>query len=194
MLALSASYGVYSFASLYAPTWIAVTQAGALELVYIGLAVAELRRQEDIQRARAISIGAVSVSALYNALAGLFHRAPDLLVNMPLLGEIALTLAHALPIPILCYLVADLLFHRHAPPAQSPVITPPQQAHALPTEVYARPAALPEAVPSVAPQAWHAEARRLKSEGVSARQIAQQLNLSPSTVTRYLNSLEDAND
>lgn len=72
--------------------------------------------------------------------------------------------------------------------------TPPQQAPVLPTEVYARPAALPEPVPSVAPQAWHGEARRLKGEGVSARQIAQQLNLSPSTVTRYLNSLEEAND
>jgi len=37
MLALAASYGVYSFALLFVPQWVAITQAAAFELRHVAL-------------------------------------------------------------------------------------------------------------------------------------------------------------
>src|SRR5258708_523954 len=76
MLALSASYGVYSYALLFVPDWVAVCQAAAFELTYIGLAVTKGLTSQEQKRATSISVGAVIVSILYNSLAGLFHRNP----------------------------------------------------------------------------------------------------------------------
>jgi len=110
MLALAASYGVYSFALLFVPQWVAITQAAAFELVYIGLAVARLTIEQQ-KRARYISIGAVVVSMAYNSIDGLFHRRPMLLDAPALWLDIALALLHGVPLAALAYLVADLLLH-----------------------------------------------------------------------------------
>lgn len=117
MLALAASWGVYSFSLLFVPPWVAVVQAAAFELVYIGLAVVELDRAAQ-RRARAISIGAVLVSMIYNSLEGLFVRRPELLVNPPLWFDISLALLHGVPLALLAYLVADLLLHQN--PTEKP--------------------------------------------------------------------------
>src|SRR5690349_13755300 len=83
MLALAASWGVYSFARLYVPTVIAIIQAAAFELTYIGLAITRDLTHEQRRRATHISIGAVVVSVIYNAIDGLFARNPAWLVGLP---------------------------------------------------------------------------------------------------------------
>jgi hypothetical protein len=118
MLALAASYGVYSFALLFVPFWVAVTQAAAFELTYIGLAVLTGLHDVERQRAGRISIGAVVVSILYNSLAGLFHRMPPMLDAMGLWGNVVLAALHGAPLALVAYFVADLLLHR------APVETP----------------------------------------------------------------------
>ena len=116
MLALAASYGVYRFALLFVPPWVAIVQAAAFELVYIGLAVVELP-PEQMRRARRISVGAVVVSIAYNTLDGLFHRRPGMLIDTPLWGDIALAILHGAPLAWLAWLVADLLLHNPGPSA-----------------------------------------------------------------------------
>jgi hypothetical protein len=124
MLAFSASYGVYSFACLYVPEWVAVSQAAAFELTYIGLAVTRGLSEQQRKRATAISMGAVVVSILYNSLAGLFHRNPDLLKGLDWYLEAGLALLHGAPLAWVGYLVADLLLHSNEKPAAAvpPVI------------------------------------------------------------------------
>jgi hypothetical protein len=115
MLALAASYGVYSFSALFVPQWVAVIQAAAFELTYIGLAVVEGMNEKQRQRATLISIGAVVTSILYNTLAGLFHRNPTWLGDLGYF-EWGLAVLHGLPLAWVAYLVADLLLH--SAPAQ----------------------------------------------------------------------------
>lgn len=111
MLALAASYGVFSFARLFVPLWVAVIQASAFEATYIGLAVVRVG-DDQRRRARAISIGAVVVSVAYNSLAGLFHRQADLLLGLPLLAECVLAILHGAPLAWVAFLVSDLLLHQ----------------------------------------------------------------------------------
>lgn len=112
MLALAASYGVFSFNLLFAPWWIAFVSAAAFELVYVGLAVLGGLDSHQRRRASAISIGAVAVSVVYNSLAGLFHRRPELLIDLPIWAEAVLAILHGLPLALVAYLTADLLLHR----------------------------------------------------------------------------------
>ncbi len=130
MLALAASYGVYQYAMLFVPLWVAIVQAAAFEATYLGLAA--LRSLDAAQRRRAglISVGAVVVSILYNSLAGLFHRQPDILVSMPWWGNAILAVLHGAPLAWVAYLVADLLLHNapHEDAQDSP----------MPTLAYAR--------------------------------------------------------
>jgi len=116
MLALAASHGVYSFGTLYMPWYFALISALAFEATYVGLAVAELHSSEERGRARNISIGAVVVSILYNAVAAYFHRNPEALVNMAWYAEAGLALLHAAPLATVAYLVASLLLHSETMP------------------------------------------------------------------------------
>ena len=111
MLALAASYGVYRFAAMFVPQWVAIVQAAAFELVYMGLAVVRGLTPGQYKRARAISLGSVAVSVAYNSLDGLFHRRVDLLVGAPLWVDVSLALLHGAPLALVAYLVADLLLH-----------------------------------------------------------------------------------
>lgn len=111
MLALAASYGVYSYALLFVPEWVAIIQAAAFEATYIGLAVTRGLDTQQRQKATLISITAVVVSVVYNSLAGLFHRQPDLLQNADRLLNSGLAFLHGAPLAIVAYYVADLLLH-----------------------------------------------------------------------------------
>jgi hypothetical protein len=131
MLALAASYGVFSFARIFVPEWVAWVQAAAFESAYIGLAVT--RGLDDGQRRRAtlISIGAVLTSVIYNTLAGWFHAEPQVIADASAIAWLCLALLHGAPLAWVAYLVSDLLLHADAP---MPV----------PDAVYARPDAIPE--------------------------------------------------
>jgi hypothetical protein len=111
LLALAASYGVYRFATLFVPQWVAITQACAFEATYLGLAVVQGLDVPARRRAAYIGMGAVAVSIIYNSLDGLFHRRPELLVDMPLWAEVGLAVLHGAPLALVSYLVANLLLH-----------------------------------------------------------------------------------
>jgi len=111
MLALAASYGVYSFALLFVPPWVAVVQAAAFELTYVGLAVTQGLDVPQRKRATHISIGAVAASIIYNTLAGWFHAQPQLLLDANAIAWLCLAILHGAPLAWVAYLVADLLLH-----------------------------------------------------------------------------------
>lgn len=146
MLALAASYGVYQYALLFVPHWVAVIQASAFEVTYIGLAIMETGRAEQRKRATAISVGAVVVSVLYNSLAGFFHR--NGLGTLPLAGEIILAALHGAPLAIVAYLVADLLLHNNAQEQEQEVGV---EAEAIEARVTIEAPALQPALPNLVP-------------------------------------------
>jgi hypothetical protein len=114
MLALAASYGVYSFAQLFVPLGVAIIQAAAFELTYIGLAVTRDLSKDDRRRATTISIGAVVASIIYNTLAGWFHKQPALLETASPIAWLMFAILHGAPLAWVAYLVADLLLHSSA--------------------------------------------------------------------------------
>lgn len=114
MLALAASYGVYSFALLFVPPWVALAQAAAFELTYVGLAVVRSLDARQRGRASSISIGAVLASVIYNTLAGWFERQPQLLIDASPISWLFLAALHGAPLAWVAYLVADLLLHQDA--------------------------------------------------------------------------------
>lgn len=111
MLALAASHGVYRFAVLFVPPWVAMVQAAAFELTYIGLALQGDLTEAARKRARNISIGAVVVSILYNGVSGYFDRNVEQLANIGIAGEVVLTILHGTPLAVVAYLVSDLILH-----------------------------------------------------------------------------------
>jgi hypothetical protein len=111
MLALAASYGVYSFALLFVPAWVAIVQAAAFELTYVGLAVTQGLDVPQRKRATGISVGAVVASIVYNTLAGWFYVQPQLLVDATAIAWLCLAILHGAPLAWVAYLVADLLLH-----------------------------------------------------------------------------------
>ena len=82
-LGLAASYGVFRFALMFVPAWVAFVQAASFELTYIGLAVVDGLTPEQRKRAQYIGMGAVVVSVLYNSLDGFFHLRPSALESPP---------------------------------------------------------------------------------------------------------------
>lgn len=144
MLALAASYGVYSFALLFVPLWVAVVQAAAFEITYIGLAVIRTLDTRQRRRAGLISVGAVLASIVYNTLAGWFHRQPELLAAATPLGWLFLAALHGAPLAWVAYLVADLLLHQE--PAAAPLwggsvlVSAPREQERYPSPV---PVAMP---------------------------------------------------
>lgn len=133
MLALAASYGVYSFALLFVPQWVALVQAAAFECCYVGLAVVDSLDSNQRRRATLISVGAVLASIIYNSLSGWLHRSPHLIAQASDLSWLALAILHGAPLAWVAYLVSDLLLH--AQPSQAPA----QAVQALPVEVDALP-------------------------------------------------------
>jgi hypothetical protein len=112
MLALTAAYGVYEFQLVFVPWWIALASATAFELVYVALAVLST---PDRRRAAAIAFTAVGVSVVYNSLAALFTRRPELLNAPPLWADVALATLHGAPLAIVAYNLSVLLVHQRTP-------------------------------------------------------------------------------
>jgi len=112
MLGLAASYGVYFFADQFVPTSIALAEAAAFELTYIGLGA--LRRMTDHQRviARRVSWGAVAVSVIYNTITAAIHQDPTIITELPRFWFWTVSILHGAPLAILAYFVSDLLLHR----------------------------------------------------------------------------------
>lgn len=134
MLALAASYGVYEFAKLFVPEWVAVVQAAAFELTYIGLAVLQGLDERQRRRAGVIALGAVVTSIIYNTLAGWFHRQPDLLAAASPIADLMLAILHGAPLAWVAFLVSDLLLHRtyQAETRQTAVLVVDAPADSLP--------------------------------------------------------------
>lgn len=112
MLALAASYGVYSYALLFVPEPIAIIQAAAFETTYIGLAVTRTLDAAGRRRATAISLGAVTASIIYNTLAGWFHAQPQILIAAGDIAWLCLAVLHGAPLAWVAFLVASLLLHQ----------------------------------------------------------------------------------
>lgn len=121
MLGLAASYGVYYFALQFAPQFVAIGEAAAFELTYIGLAAMKNLTDRQAVVARRVSLGAVAVSVIYNTFAGVIHFRPDILTD--LVGEGGflnidpallwiVAIIHGSPMAILAFFVADLIFHQ----------------------------------------------------------------------------------
>ena len=146
MLALAASWGVYQFQLIFAPQAVAIISAAAFELVYIGLTVADVA-SESRKRATVIAGSAVLVSIVYNSLSGLFHIRPELLMNKPLIFDIALAVLHGLPLALLAFFVADLLLHKSQEATQTTselhaLLHTPPAPMIVPQEVQRRPTAM----------------------------------------------------
>lgn len=173
MLALAASYGVYSYNLLFVPLWVAVVSAAAFEMTYVALAFVSTH---DSRRATAVAFAAVAVSVTYNTLAALFHRRPEVLQALPLWGDAVLAVLHGLPLAVVAYNVAVLLLHapkHHETPAQHPVVLP---ATALP-----QPETPSELLLQMTVQKTTVE--------VSARALAKQLDLDHSKVYRAVKQI-----
>lgn len=112
MLGLAASYGVYFFAAQFVPMWVAIAEAAAFELTYIGLAALHGLNEKQRKRASHISLGAVAVSMIYNSIAGGLHQDPNLLENLHRFWFWMISILHGAPLAILAYLIADLILHR----------------------------------------------------------------------------------
>lgn len=112
MLGLSASYGVYYFASHFAPAIVAGIEAMAFELTYIGLAMQSGLDEAQRKRANRISRYAMIVSVLYNIGAGMMHDVKVDVNTFHWAARLGLSVLHGLPIPALAWAVADLLLHR----------------------------------------------------------------------------------
>ena len=112
MLGLAASYGVYFFASQFVPVAVAISEAAAFELTYIGLSSMKGLSERLQSRAKRVAIMAVVVSVIYNTLAGAIHMEPDLLSDLSLFWFWFLAIIHGAPLATLAYFVADLIFHQ----------------------------------------------------------------------------------
>lgn len=113
-LGLAASYGVYRFAERFVPFWVAFTMASSFELTYVGLALKEGLSQASRKRSSRISVGAVVVSVLYNFVDGLFAINPSFAQTIfidNILGNLVLAFLFAAPVPLITYLVSDVLLH-----------------------------------------------------------------------------------
>lgn len=130
MLGLAASYGVYRFALLFVPGWVAVITASSFEFVYIGLAVYDKFDAKGRQSALYVSLAAVVTSILYNVLDGFFHRRPDLLAGLPWWGDLLLSVVHGAPLAVLAFLVSRLVMHPASAPA-TPSNNRPESAKTL---------------------------------------------------------------
>ena len=112
MLGLAASYGVFYFAAFFAPVWVAIGEAMAFELTYIGLSITKGLTDKQQARAAMVAKGAVLVSIIYNSLAGVMHLQPDWFKQMNAVWVWVLACVHGLPLALLAYQVATLLLHR----------------------------------------------------------------------------------
>lgn len=115
MLGISASYGVFHFATHFIPVWVAVVEAMAFEATYIRLGLISALNEKEKDLATRVSLGAVAVSVLYNTIAGAMVVYPELLVDLTPTGGgwwsflfwVVCSL-HGAPLAVLAYNVSKL--------------------------------------------------------------------------------------
>ncbi len=108
-LGIAASWGVFHFANVFSPTIIAIFEAVGFELVYIGLSTLRDLPDKFRKYRQYVSLGAVAVSVVYNSLSAWLVLQPDLFDSLHFGWQIAVSVAHGLPIAVLGYFVADLI-------------------------------------------------------------------------------------
>lgn len=111
MLGLAASYGVYFFAIQFVPWFIALIEASAFELIYIGLASMKGLSEKQKKRAAKVSKLAVVVSMIYNTLAAAIHQDTTLIEDLGPFWFWTIAVIHGAPLALLGYYIADLKFH-----------------------------------------------------------------------------------
>lgn len=112
MLGLAASYGVYFFAVQFVPTPIAIAEAAAFELTYIGLGALTGLSERERATAKRVSWGAVFVSVTYNTITAAVHQDPQILEELPAFFFWTVAILHGAPLAVLAYLVSELLLNR----------------------------------------------------------------------------------
>jgi hypothetical protein len=127
MLMLPLAYGVYSFASQFVPSYVAIGEAFALEFTYVGLAALRGLSPNQVHRAKKIAYWAVTVSITYNIIAAGIHQNADLFAGLE--GTLyyegdqlkglggffvfwSLAIIHGLPIGVVSFKIAELLLHQ----------------------------------------------------------------------------------
>jgi hypothetical protein len=118
MLGLAASFGVYFFSKRFVPEWVAIGEAMAFELTYIGLAASRAISGAKYERARWVSMAAVAVSVIYNTLAAALHLHPEVLDILkptqngfwPGVGFWVVSMLHGAPLAILGFFISELGF------------------------------------------------------------------------------------
>jgi hypothetical protein len=110
MLGAAASYGVYYFAAQFVPFPVAIFEAAAFELTYIGLASMKGLSDRQSKYAQRVAIGAVIVSVIYNTLAGAIHQDETILKDLSGFYFWLIAIVHGAPLAILAYFVSDLIF------------------------------------------------------------------------------------
>ena len=112
MLGLAASYGVFAFSRVFVPDFVAVIEAAAFELTYIGLACMGGGNKDFRDRAKLIAIGAVATSVIYNTLAAALHLNPSLFQNLHWAWFWTISFLHGCPLAVLAWQVSDLIIHK----------------------------------------------------------------------------------
>lgn len=111
MLGLAASYGVYVFSSHFFPPAIAMIEASAFELTYIGLSTMKGLSDRQKKVAKNVSIGALVTSVIYNTLAGALIMKPEIFDDLNVFCFWLVALIHGAPLAILGYSVSTLVFN-----------------------------------------------------------------------------------
>lgn len=111
MLGLAASYGVFVFASHFFPPIVAIIEAGAFELTYIGLATMKGLSEKQKMTARNVAVGALVTSIVYNTLAGALIMEPSIFDDLNPFSFWLVAIVHGAPLAVLAYFVSTLVFN-----------------------------------------------------------------------------------
>jgi hypothetical protein len=110
LLASVSVYFVYGFTKEVAPIFVALSAAGSLVSVYVGLAFADIPK--DQQRSAVVIAGlAMAIEAVYGILYAMAVQAPYLFEAPPLWATIALSILHGSPFTILLFAVSIFVVH-----------------------------------------------------------------------------------
>lgn len=183
MLALAASYGVYQFNLLFTPVWVALVSAAAFELTYVALAFTPT---DDTKRATYVSIAAVVVSVLYNVLAALFVRRPEMLVGTPWYGDVLLATLHGAPLAIMAYNVAALLLHSQRSATLSTLLSEPVKERQGDVNVTVNNLTVPLTSEVNAIDDRRSRVKALVDSGMTVKDAASSVGVSRQTASKYV--------
>lgn len=111
-LAFASSVGIYDFSLIFYSVEVSRIVAGSFDMAYVGLAVIEATMYPALRKeAINVSRTACGTAMLMVTLSGLFKLRPELLVDKPLVGDIALALVHGVPLSYLAYKMSRVVLH-----------------------------------------------------------------------------------